>query len=401
MAHDTCTAIVLGLSPTGLYAIRELGQAGYRILGVGTSRQAGAFSRYLVGTVLHPDPQARIAALLERFDPVPQEARKPLIVTSDQDLAAVCANANALAERFVLQPSYTDGLAELIMDKDAFYGLCETHGVAHPHVWRAKAGTSEALVLRDAITYPTMVKPALIHAVKHMMHGQKGWVLKTRNDFDRIVPTLPREAGMLLFQEIVPGSESEITLWCGYIDLQGIVRQRFTARKLRQYPPGFGSASLVQSHPEPETIEVAETFLMTLGYRGIGAVEFKRHPKDGKLRIIEVNPRPSLWFSVSTAAGVTVTATAVADMTNRPMPNMTAQRDGIRWRYGAKDMASINFYRRTPDFVLPPPRTEATGPAIAHTKAVFDPADPMPLVGESWTVLTKGLSRLRARVSKK
>ena len=105
-------------------------------------------------------------------------------------------------------------------------------------------------------------------------------------------------------QEIISGPESNITLWCGYIDAAGSVRQSFTARKLRQYPPGFGSASLVESEVCRETSETAERFLVKAGYRGIAAAEFKRHPKTGELKIIEVNPRPSLWFSVSTKSGV-------------------------------------------------------------------------------------------------
>ena len=397
MTCEDCTAIILGLSPTGLYAIRELGMAGHRVLGVGAAHQAGAFSRYLGGTVLHEEAKARVAALIERFDPVSQAVRKPLIVTSDQDLDAVCGRPAPLVERFALQPSYADGLAAAIMDKGRFYALCEERGVAYPRVWAAEAGSAEAASLRDTILYPAMAKPARIHDVKHMMKGQKVWILKSREDFDRILSAIPPEAGTLLFQEIVPGPESAITLWCGYIDLEGRLRQRFTARKLRQYPPGFGSASLVQSHPEPESAEIAEGLLSALGYRGIAAAEFKRHPADGKLRIIEINPRPSLWFSVSTAAGVPVTATAAADLTGQPLPAMANQQHGVRWRYRAKDMASAAFYRRTPDFVLPPPDTEATGPASATTGAILDPRDLGPMAGEGWTILRKGLARLTGR----
>ena len=36
-------AAVLGMSPTGLYAVRELGEAGIRVLGVDTARQAGGY----------------------------------------------------------------------------------------------------------------------------------------------------------------------------------------------------------------------------------------------------------------------------------------------------------------------------------------------------------------------
>ena len=41
-------AVVMGLSPTGLYAVRELGRAGITVTGVASGWQAGHASRYLL-----------------------------------------------------------------------------------------------------------------------------------------------------------------------------------------------------------------------------------------------------------------------------------------------------------------------------------------------------------------
>ncbi len=390
----TIDVIVLGLSPTGLYAVWEAARAGYSVLGVGASGASGLWSRFLADRIVAETAEDRVAAILQRVER--KDARKPvLIVTSDQDLEAVLARADELADHVHLQGSYLDGLAGQIMDKDSFYQLCKSQGVVYPALWSATV--DQARQYRDQITYPTMIKPARIQDVKHLMAGQKGWIVKSASDFDTVLPKIPDEAGMLLMQEIVPGPESNITLWCGYLDQTGAVRQRFTARKLRQYPPGFGSASLVQSEICPETAEIAERLLFAIGYRGIAAAEFKRHPQTGALKIIEVNPRPSLWFSVSTHAGVPLVETAVAEARGVPFTAPAKQKEGVLWRYTAKDLASCAFYALSKGFVLPAPSMAQKSPVTARADVTSAWDDPAPGLGELANFASKLAKRLTSK----
>lgn len=393
---ESVDVIVLGLSPTGLYAVREAARAGYSVLGVGAPGAPGLWSRFLTKRVSEATPAARVEAILERV-PENRGTRPVLIVTSDQDLEAVIARADDLAGRVHLQGSYTDGLAHGIMNKDSFYRLCGAQGVAFPSLW--SADVAKAAEYRDRIAYPVMIKPARIQDVKHLMAGRKGWVLRSSSEFDSVLPEIPREAGTLLMQEIVPGPESGITLWCGYLDDAGQVRQRFTARKLRQYPAGFGSASLVQSETCPETAEIAERLLTALRYRGIAAAEFKRHPETGTLNIIEVNPRPSLWFSVATRAGVPLIETAIAEARQAPLPPAATQKDGVLWRYMTKDLASQLFYARNRDFILPAPDLSRLAPATGHADVTGAWDDPAPGFGELVAFAGKLAVRLISRHS--
>ena len=384
-------AVVLGLSPTGLYAVREAGRAGFEVLGVGGAGAPGQWSRFLHDRIAAPTPEARVEAIMARF-PAKSETKPVLIVTSDQDLEVVIARASTLANHVHLQGSYKDGLAGQIMDKDSFYRICESKGLSYPKLWTAYV--DQAADYRDRIAYPCMIKPARIQDVKHLMRGKKGWIIESSADFDRTVPKIPAEAGTLVMQEIVPGPESNITLWCGYIDKTGQVRQRFTARKLRQYPPGFGSASLVQSEICNETSETAENFLTALGYHGIAAAEFKRHPETGELKIIEVNPRPSLWFSISTAAGVPLVETTIAEARETALPRFAVQHNGVRWRYWLKDLASSLFYLRARDFVLPAPDVTRSGRIHSKADVVGAWDDLAPVLGELLTFARKGAARM-------
>jgi D-aspartate ligase len=384
-------AVVLGLSPTGLYVVRELGRAGVPVVGVADRLQAGRASRFLAECIIEADPRRRVDKLCARFGG--GEHSPVLIPTSDQDIQFVCDHADRLAEIFTMQASYRDGLCQEILDKARFYDLCQRFCVPFPKVFR---GTPPELgTHRDSIAYPCFIKPSLIHTIKAELNGQKGWVARDEREFEQILSELPAEIGTLLVQEIVPGPESNITLCCTYMDRTGTPTQTFTARKLRQYPPGFGSASLVVSCPEPETRQLTERFLRAAGYFGIAAAEFKRDSRTGQLKIIEINCRPSLWFSASTAADKFLSLAAYRDLTGSDVEVLEKeQKQGIFWRYAIKDAYSAAFYLLNHKFILPSPHLKACGMPHGTVNAVFSPDDPMPMFLELFDYAVRAPRRM-------
>lgn len=386
-------AIVLGLSPTGLYAARELGRAGLDVIGVTEGNAIAHRSRYLEEVVVKKDPESCAEWLYRTF---PVGGTKPVLVpTSDSYVDFVLNYHEDLQTRFAIPGAYVSGLAKDLLDKSRFYALCEEHGVIFPKVVAVMA--KDLLSVVDQVSFPCMIKPAEIHTIKHAMAGSKGWIAQDRTAYADVIQSIPLDSGLLLVQEIVPGPESDITLYCATFGKNGKAQQAFTARKLRQYPPGFGSASLVQSCSEPETRDLAEQLLTGIGYHGIAAAEFKRDARSGVLKIIEVNPRPSLWFSASSAAGKHLTLALYQDLTNADLGvTEKKQRNGVRWRYGLKDLFSSLVYARRRDGVLPPPDIAVVGPAQTRTNAVFSTDDPMPAISELGHFAGRAISRMKS-----
>lgn len=393
-AANMTPAVVLGLSPTGLYAVRELGRAGVPVVGVCSEWQTGSASRYLTACIVEPDETRRLERLMRQF---PEGSPKAVLIpTSDKDIEFIAAHADLLSARFVFQASYTQDVVHTLLTKERFYALCEAHGVAYPKLWRCLP--QELGGLRDRIAYPCMIKPSRIHDVKGVMAGKKGWIAEDAAGFDRVVAGIPPEAGVLLLQEIVPGPESDITLFAAYRHAGGQVLQPVTGRKLRQFPPGFGSASLVMTRPEDDSRAIAEKLLSILLYTGIAAAEFKRDPRDGALKVIEINARPSLWFALAGAAGQKLTLAAYHDLagTGQVLPE-AGQTDGVVWRFVFKDLYSAMFYRLRPGFLLPAPDTSARRAAVRHVYAVFATDDPAPLFAEWFQLTRKAVSRFARR----
>ncbi len=385
--------IVLGRSPTALYAIRELGRATVPICSEGRHSHTANWSRYLTytpSTIDGDTDQERVNLLLDSVR-TSRNQKAFLLASSDQDIAFISRNSDKLSEHFHFQYSYLNGLAEKLMDKGYLYNLCKKHNIPVPSTWIKNK--TELQTINRYLRYPCIIKPSLIHEVKETMVGKKLWVAETVKDFDTIVANLPPGNTSWLVQEIIPGPESEIWLYAAYFDLNSDPHQACTARKLRQFPPGFGSASLVCTDNNQELKTVCETFFKKMSYQGIATAELKRDIVDGKMKMIEINPRPSLWFGVTSKAGRSITLAAYLDAIGEKPVIEGPQLNNVYWRYLFKDLYSILFYCTKSPFILPPPVVDFKERPLKQTWAVFSYDDIKPFFGEIIYYLKKIANR--------
>jgi predicted ATP-grasp superfamily ATP-dependent carboligase len=69
--------------------------------------------------------------------------------------------------------------------------------------------------------------------------------------------------------------------------------------------------------------------------------------RDRAWKLIELNPRPTLWYSLARAAGVDVIWDAYCDLLGRPNPpHVNCQDDRVRWQLLVRDVVSAwHFFR--------------------------------------------------------
>ncbi len=383
---DHPTAIVMGLSPTGLHIARTLDRLGVEVIGVGRPGEVGLASSVLSHRIVDDGS----FDVFEKLQQQPGGRPAVLMPSSDEYVERIGA---APRPDFLCQDSYHSGAAALLLTKSDFYEKCDALGLKYPRTMTLLPGAPrEAL---NAIDLPVLLKPSRMHDHKALMQGKKGWVINDQAELTALWPRIAAFPGELVAQEFIPGPESEIRLVCGSLRAGGAASSLFTARKLRQYPRGIGSASVVQSSEEPEATEMALTFLRSIDYQGIFGAEMKKHPTTGELYFIEINPRTSLWFSISEAAGCPVVQQSYLDVADPDRaPLGCDQRPGVRWRYWLKDTVTQAGYTFKPQAVFPKPRMDDAGPVRKRTWAVFEPKDPKPAFVEPLGLLRKFLRRL-------
>jgi predicted ATP-grasp superfamily ATP-dependent carboligase len=340
---------VLTLSPTGLAVARSLAPRGVRVFGVDSNRrEIGHASRWIAR-----DP--RIAelpagdALLEGLLAVGgEQAHRPvLFVAGDPYIDFVAEHHERLRERFVLMDSMRPEVASLFVNKRTFYEACLAQGVAMPATFfpRDAADAREAAA---ALRYPAIVKPSLGHLFRQRLRGEK---LVEVHDAESLLAWWTRFrdwGGDSVLQEVIVGPEANLFVAAVYMDAALECRSLLTARKTRQYPPNFGSGSYMEACWSAEIADLSVDLLRKLGYRGVCGTEFKWDPRDRTWKLIEVNPRPTLWFALCRAAGVDVVWDAYCDLTGQPNPvHIHCQDDRMRWQLLVRDLVSSwHFLRR-------------------------------------------------------
>ncbi len=179
--------------------------------------------------------------------------------------------------------------------------------LAHP--WVEKLGLNNPVsyipLSRESsnshgLTFPFIVKPAIKREYKNHSN-KKAIVVASDEELNRVMNETLKEVPIdeLLFQEIIPGDGNNQWSYAGLF-INGEPVAAYTACRLRQHPPDFGRASTyVESVYNQEVEECSKKIMRELGYTGLAEVEWKRDPRDNKLKFLEVNARSWGWHSLS------------------------------------------------------------------------------------------------------
>ena len=342
-------ALVLTLSPTGLAVARSLGARGVRVYGVDqTGTEIGHFSRHVTRdrriARLGPGPEL-LEGLLELGA---EQAHPPVVyLAGDTYIEFVCAHHERLRERFILADSLRPDMATALMDKRSFYERCGELGVAMA-VTFFPTDIAEAERAARELRYPAIVKPTQGHRFRRRLKGEKLVEVESVDELLTWWSRFREWGGETVLQEVIPGPEANIFVAALYVDGQGEVRSLFTARKNRQYPPMFGSGSYMEAAWAPEIADLSCELVDGLGYRGVCGTEYKWDPRDEAWKLIELNPRPTLWFALPPAAGVDVIWDAHCDLVGSPNPTTRGEQcDHARWQLPLRDvLAGVHLWAR-------------------------------------------------------
>ena len=339
-------AVICGASATGLGVGRDLGRRGVAVVFADfESFRPGFVSRYVSsdepGIIAKSDEDLieKLVSLGSR-----QSVKPVLFQTTDQMVLTIAQHREQLAQHFHIADSTRPGIADVVTDKKSFYELCVKHGVVSPRTAFPET-LEQALTVKSEFDFPVIIKPIHGHLWRERLKGRKLLTAATPDEFEQIVRKFADDICELMIQELIPGPESN--LWIGGLYLRqsnGEPGTIFTGRKLRQHPPGFGSASLADACQNADVVRLSVNFLQEIGYRGVCGTEFKFDERDSLYKMVEVNPRQTLWFALIDAAGIPLNYYAYCDLAGLPLPDTGSLRDGTKWILFEKDLITSIGY---------------------------------------------------------
>ena len=138
------------------------------------------------------------------------------------------------------------------------------------------------------------------------------------------------DPGLIMIQELIPGG-GEAQFSFGAICENGRVLASVVARRTRQYPVDFGrSSSFVETVDEPLVERAGRHLLEALQYTGVMEAEFKYDTRDGRYKLLDLNPRVWGWHTLARAGGVDFPYFMWRLAQHLPVPEVRVEA-GYRW----------------------------------------------------------------------
>jgi len=348
ITHNQTPVIVLRLDHHGaLGIVRSLGRLGVPTYGVHRTSDAPALrSRYARGGFswdLDAAPPAQSVAFLLGL--AQRLGRRPILMPSNDETALFLAEqASALRAAFRFQ----ENRAELVQ---ALYRKRSMHALAR----RLRIPTAETSfpTSRDEVRafaasarFPVMLKGSDGIRVARRA-GRKMAIVRDAFElleaYDQMEdPACPD----LMLQEYIPGGEDAQWMFNGYFDARSECTFGLTGRKLRQTPVYTGMTSLGVCARNDEVASLTCEFMKAIGYRGILDIGYRFDARDGRYKVLDVNPRVGATFRLFVGDdGMDVARAMYLDLTGQPVPRSRLS-EGRKWFVEDLDLASSVRYHR-------------------------------------------------------
>ena len=334
-------ALLLGGAVNTLSVARSLGGRGIPVDVVSpTNPEVVKASRFVRRVVSLPREQGH-GAVVEWLRSGPRGA--VVIPCSDDGVELLASHRDQLVELGYRPMEGDDALLLAMLDKQRTYELAARVGVAVPRTMPVQSRSELETALRQ-LRLPCALKPRHAHEFARRFPG-KGVVSTDASALLAAYEQVAAAGVQVVLTEIVPGPDVYRSCY-SCIDAEGQPLFAITKRKLRQHPIGFGNGTLHETSVDPDVAAEGVRFLTGIGFRGLGNVEFKEDERDGTLRLIECNVRPTAADALLRRAGFDVAHMIYSRALDQPWQPPAAYAPGVRQWHPVDDVRALVGYRK-------------------------------------------------------
>jgi predicted ATP-grasp superfamily ATP-dependent carboligase len=248
---------------------------------------------------------------------------KPVLIPSaDQFVTAIADHAAALEPYFIFRPASVATQA-LLATKKRQYEIADVNGMPVPKT-KFVESIDELRQFASEAQFPCLIKPVHFREWEkfpagHSLLNQKIAVASTASELEAIYRMVESVTPAVVVQEIIEGPDEAKLVYLSCYGRGGKRLGHCLVRELRTTPIYFGSASVVEPISDPETEALCDGFFQSIGYEGLCELEVKRDSRDGRVKLIEANPRYSVTADAAPYAGVDLGWLHYLDLIGEPV----------------------------------------------------------------------------------
>lgn len=321
---------------------RTLGRLGVPVYAVRQSRaEPSTMSRYISGK-LDLSADATAEEWVDQLMALDEHLSGGILLPID-DVSAVTVgdHRDVLSSRFRLPQQPLD-VPRRLASKLELANVCRELDVPTPET-TLLSSPEEAVHFTERFGYPVVLKRSVAWGGTEDPEGPSVLVVdgpaEMRRAYDRIRIQSP-DVPNVIAQEYIPGSSESVWMFNGYFDRESRCLSAFTGQKIRQCAHGAGQTTLGVCTHNQTVVDLAIRLLEGVQYRGIVDMGFRFDARDGRYKLLDVNPRLGSTFRLFAAAdGADVVRAMYLDLTGRPVPAAAAM-PGRTWRDEPHDVVA-------------------------------------------------------------
>ena len=301
-----------------LAAVRSLGRAEIEVVTMGPKFSQSHLSKFSKHQELTASPSANASELLNCVKKFGVDFVVPVGASSVR-LADSIREELALVTKVSLPSRRSLNVA---FDKFALQERASSLGIEVPKTWVFETYWDFRESVRE-IPLPLAMRSTTHFSSVATQYVKTNAELDTLIEQDLAAPMFL--SGSVQVQELVNGVGE------GYFALyqEGVLRRQMMHRRLRETPTTGGSSWAAQSQYSEDLFSQSKKLLDALEWNGPAMVEFKRRESNGKLVLIELNPK--LWGSLDLTiqAGVDIPVLMTLAAFGGPMATDLSFKQGI------------------------------------------------------------------------
>ena len=331
-------------------------------------------------------------AWLELLNRLAARGMQHLLTGSDATSAWLVTVRERLPPGIVSFERGDDAHASL-MGKDTSHTIARAAGVAVP--WTVPVNTLQDIdAVASEAPWPCVLKPVLSHEWRAALGDHRVMLVANPAQARRVTERALAAGFPLVLSEYVPGGDGNVEEAIVVRATDGSYPVQFGCRKIRQYPVGFGVASLCEVAEVPESMALARAVLDRAGFVGVAGVETKRHADTGVYYFLEVNVRIPTQWGLADCSGLDASRRLVATLRGERVAPQAPIRVRARLVYPQHDARAVLAALRG----APPRRWSAVAWRLARSYAgtrdvgLLDPRDPVPGLACAAGFLTRSVA---------
>lgn len=259
---------------------------------------------------------------LEDFALQHQGKKLILIGTNDTYVRLIVENRDFLSKYYLFNYVDLDLLNNLLI-KDCFYTYFSDSILDFPKTFIYSCITKPEIP--DMFPYPLILKPgdSVMYSKCDFPSKSKVYKIKSKDELYETIRLIEDSGytGNLIIQEFIPGDDSALFDSMFYCNTKKKTQiMTFAQIGLQEHTnTGIGNCTvLVNGYDEhgykEENVYKLKEFLESIGYQGFAEFDIKYDMRDGKYKVLEINPRQSRSAYYLAACGYNLVKTLVDDL---------------------------------------------------------------------------------------